>query len=277
MMPETQKFWLCAVIAGLGPTGAKKLCEAYGSIDNIFKLSVKELTDAGIHLKTAENITNWEKLPWKEEIKFCEENNISIISIEDASYPRLLKEIYNPPLILYVKGHLPADSDICIAIVGTRNPSVYGMRMTEKFAEQLSLYGITVVSGMAKGIDTSAHKGALKAGGKTIAVTGCGFMYCYPKENLSLSKEIVKTGAVITEFPSFITPKPENFPQRNRIVSGMCRGVLVVEAGQKSGALITANLALEQGRDVFALPGRADDLTSRGTNHLIKEGAILVE
>lgn len=276
-MDETKKFWVCALLAGLGPTGVKKLLEVYSSIDKIFNLSVKELREAGISVKTAENIVRWETLPYKEEIRFCEENNISIICLDDPLYPRLLKEIYNPPPILYVKGTLPDNNDICIAIVGTRNPSLYGMKMAERFAEQLSSYGIVVVSGMARGIDTAAHRGALKTGGKTVAVTGCGFKYCYPAENLSLSKDIAKTGAVITEFPSYIKPKPENFPQRNRIISGMCKGVFVIEAGQKSGALITANLALEQGRDVFALPGRAEDLTSKGTNQLLKEGAILVE
>lgn len=276
-MDENTKFWLCAVLAGLGPSGARKLIDRYGSIKNVFSLSVKELRDSGIPLKTAENIARWKQLPWEEEIKFCKENNISLISIDDNLYPRLLREIHNPPLLLYVKGTLPSDSDICVAIVGTRNPSLYGIRIAEKFAEKLSLYGITVVSGMARGIDTAAHKGALKGGGRTVAITGCGFRYCYPAENRLLLEEIAKKGAVATEFPSFIKPKPENFPRRNRIVSGMCKGVLVVEAGQKSGALITADLALEQGREVFAIPGRADDLTSKGTNYLLKEGAILVE
>ena len=276
-MDDTKKFWLCAVLAGLGYNGTKKLLEICGDIKDIFNLSVKELREAGIPSKTAENIVKWEKLPLEEEIKFCEENGISIVSIDDPSYPRLLKEIHSPPLLLYVKGTLPSDSDICLAIVGTRNPSIYGIRMAEKFAEQLSIYGFTIVSGMARGIDTAAHRGTLKAGGKTVAVLGCGLRYCYPAENLSLSKEIAKKGAVITEFPSYIMPLAENFPRRNRIVSGMSRGVLVIEAGQKSGALITANLALEQGRDVFAIPGRADDLTSKGTNQLLKEGATLVE
>ncbi|MCX8082321.1 MAG: DNA-processing protein DprA [bacterium] len=276
-MSDTKKFWICAVLAGLGPVGAKKLLEVYGNIEKIFNLSVKEIKEAGIPLNTAENINNWERLPWKQEIEFCRKNNITLVSIDDTSYPRLLREIHNPPILLYVKGNLPSDNDICLAIVGTRNPSIYGLKMAEKFAEQLSFYGITVVSGMARGIDTAAHRGALRTGGKTVAVLGCGMKYCYPVENLSLSKEIEKTGAVITEFPSYIKPKPENFPRRNRIVSGMSRGVLVIEAGQRSGALITANLALEQGRDVFAIPGRADDITSKGTNQLLKEGAILVE
>jgi len=276
-MDETKKFWVCAVLAGLGPAGAKKLLEICGNIEDVFNLSIKELKEAGIPSKTAENIVNWEKLPWYEEIKFCKERGISIVSIEDPSYPRLLKEIHNPPLLLYVKGTLPSDNDVCLAIVGTRNPSMYGIRMAEKFAEQLSTYGIAIVSGMARGIDTAAHKGVLRAGGKTVAVLGCGLRYCYPAENFSLLNEIAQTGAVITEFPSYIKPLPENFPRRNRIISGMCRGVLVIEAGQKSGALITANFALEQGRDVFAIPGRADEFTSKGTNQLLKEGATLIE
>ncbi|HOL22907.1 MAG TPA: DNA-processing protein DprA [bacterium] len=276
-MDDNKKFWLCAVLAGMGYTGVKKLLQVCKGIEDIFNLSLKELKETGIPSKTAENIINWKNLPWYEEIEFCKKNGISLVSIEDPSYPVMLKEINSPPLILYVKGKLPSENDICIAIVGTRNPSLYGIKMAEKFAEQLSFYGITIVSGMARGIDTSAHKGTLKAGGRTVAVLGCGLRYCYPAENLSLSNEIAKTGAVITEFPSYIKPLPENFPKRNRIISGMCRGVLVIEAGQKSGALITANFALEQGRDVFAIPGRADEFTSKGTNQLLKEGATLVE
>jgi len=176
-----------------------------------------------------------------------------------------------------VKGKLPAGNSILFSIVGTRNPSVYGIKMAEKFAMELSYCGFVIVSGMARGIDTAAHNGALKAGGTTIAVTGCGFGHCYPAENRNLSKSIEKSGAVLTEFLSDIPPEPCNFPRRNRIVSGLSRGVLVVEAGQKSGALITAHLALEQGREVFALPGRVDDLTSKGANQLLKEGAALIE
>ncbi|MGI6595726.1 MAG: DNA-processing protein DprA [Candidatus Ratteibacteria bacterium] len=276
-MSETKKCYLCAALAGLGSVGAKKLTETYGSIENISHLSVKELREMGIPLKTANNVVRWETLPWKEELRFCEKNNITLVSIADDDYPHLLKETHSPPLLLYVKGTLPSAKDICIAIVGTRTPSVYGLRTAEKLAGELSLYGITIVSGLARGIDTAAHKGALKTKGKTLAVTGCGFRHFYPKENLRLSEEIAKTGAVITEFPSYITPRPSNFPQRNRIVSGICRGTLVVEAGQKSGALITANFALEQGREVLAIPGRTEDLTSKGTNRLLKEGALLVE
>lgn len=275
-MEENKKFYLCSVLAGLGPVRLTKLLQVYGRIEKIFCLSVSELKDAGIPEKIAVKIERWEGLPWQKELEFCERKGISIITLEDKDYPELLKQIFDPPVLLFVKGTLPEEG-IPFAIVGTRNPSIYGLKMAEKFAEDLSYLGFVVISGMARGIDTSAHKGALKAGGKTIAVTGCGFAQCYPAENRKLAEDIERSGAVITEFVSDVLPEPQNFPRRNRLVSGLSRGVLVVEAGQKSGALITAHLAVEQGREVFALPGRIDTLSSKGTNQLLKEGATLVE
>lgn len=275
-MEENKKFWVCSNLAGLGPVRLKKLLEIYGSIEKIFLLSSLELADAGIPKKLAAKIEGWESLPWKKEMDFCERSGISIITMEDRDYPALLKQTFDPPVVLFVKGTIPADG-ISFAIVGTRNPSVYGLKMAEKFAAELSYYGFVIVSGMARGVDTAAHRGALRAGGKTVAVTGCGFRQCYPRENERLSGDIAKTGAVITEFTSDTPPEPQNFPRRNRVVSGLSRGVLVVEAGQKSGALITAHLAADQGREVFALPGRVDALSSKGANQLLKEGAALVE
>jgi DNA processing protein len=273
---KNKKLWLCANLAGLGSVRLKKLLKDYGSIEKVFSLSHSELADAEIPKKLAVKIQGWEQLPWKNELDFCERNGISVITMEEDNYPALLKQIFDPPILLFVKGKIPAEG-ITFAIVGTRNPSVYGLKMAEKFATELSYYGFVIISGMARGVDTAAHKGALKGGGKTIAVTGCGFKQCYPRENERLSKEISRTGAVITEFTSETPPEPQNFPRRNRIVSGLSRGVLVVEAGQKSGALITAHLAVDQGREVFALPGRVDALSSKGTNQLLKEGAALVE
>jgi DNA processing protein len=218
-----------------------------------------------------------EKLPWQKELEEAEKQNVKIITLQDKSYPALLKKIYDPPCLLYAKGHLPRQ-ELLISIVGTRTPSSYGLKTAEKFAYQLSSYGFTIVSGLARGIDTAAAWGTLKNAGKTIGVIGSGFNYFYPKENEKLTDKIIENGgAVFTEFPFSSKPEKWNFPRRNRIISGLSRGVIVIEAGQRSGALITANSALEQGREVFALPGQIDNLTSRGTNQLLRDGAILAE
>jgi len=205
---KNKKLWLCANLAGLGSVRLKKLLKDYGSIEKVFSLSHSELADAEIPKKLAVKIQGWEQLPWKNELDFCERNGISVITMEEDNYPALLKQIFDPPILLFVKGKIPAEG-ITFAIVGTRNPSVYGLKMAEKFATELSYYGFVIISGMARGVDTAAHKGALKGGGKTIAVTGCGFKQCYPRENERLSKEISRTGAVITEFTSETPPEPQ--------------------------------------------------------------------
>lgn len=192
-------------------------------------------------------------------------------------YPDNLKNIYNPPEELFVDGEiLPSDNN-AIAIVGTRRASYYGMEQCEKLSYDLAIRGITIISGMARGIDSAAHRGALKAKGRTIAVLGSGHNHIYPPENKKLYGEIVKNGAVVSEYEPDIPPFRTNFPRRNRIISGMSKGVVIIEAPRKSGALITADFALEQGRDVFALPGNISSVRSSGTNALIKEGAKLVE
>lgn len=210
------------------------------------------------------------------ELEYMEREGIRAVSRGDAEYPGLLKEIHDPPPVLFVKGaFLPDDAD-SVAIVGSRDASAYGLRMAERLAFDLALAGITVVSGMARGIDSAAHKGAMKAGGRTIAVMGSGFRHIYPSESGKLVQEISAQGAVVTEFPSDVGPLKYNFPKRNRIISGLSKGVVVVEAAAKSGALITADFALEQGREVFAVPGMADSGMSGGSNRLIKDGAKLV-
>lgn len=202
---------------------------------------------------------------------------IRTIKLGDAEYPERLATIHRPPKQLYVNGTFIEQDDIAVAIVGSRRASPYGVEMSEKFGYELALRGVTVVSGMARGIDTAAHRGALKAKGRTIAVMGTGHGHIYPSENKKLYEEIVKSGAVITEFENDMGPMPYNFPQRNRIISGLSLGLLVVEAAKDSGALITATLAAEQGREVFALPGKISSSTSSGTNALIKDGAMLVQ
>jgi len=199
------------------------------------------------------------------------------ITMEDAEYPKLLRNIHKPPKQLYVNGSLLESDEVAVALVGSRRASLYGVEMSEKLGYELALRGVTVVSGMARGIDTAAHRGALKAKGRTIAVMGSGHGHIYPPQNKKLYEEIVKQGAVITEFEDNMKPLAYNFPQRNRIISGLSLGVVVIEAAKDSGALITAGLAAEQGREVFALPGKISSSTSSGTNSLIKDGARLVQ
>jgi DNA processing protein len=269
-------YWIALNLIGISYIKLKKILEELNNVEEIFKQDTKKLIELGLTKNIAEKIERWEELPIKEEIKYIESEGINILTINDPEYPVLLKEIYDPPFLFYYKGKINFN-DISISIVGTRNPSLYGLKMAEKFAFELASYNFTIVSGLARGIDTSAHAGALRANGKTIGVMGSGFKNFYPPENKKLEKDIIKNGAIITEFPSYTLPEKYNFPKRNRIISGLSKGLIVIEAGPRSGALITANFALEQGRDVFALPGRVDTLYSKGTNRLLKDGAILIE
>lgn len=200
---------------------------------------------------------------------------IGAISYNDTCYPEYLKYIYDPPAVLYIKGRISKDEK-CVAVVGSRRATAYGLGMAEKISSELAKSGLTVVSGMARGIDSKAHAGALGAGGRTIAVLGCGLDIAYPYENRELMKKIINSGAVISEFLPGVPPIPFNFPARNRIISGISLAVTVVEANEKSGSLITANYALEQGRDVFAVPGNINCMNSAGTNRLIRDGAGIV-
>jgi len=211
-----------------------------------------------------------------QELALVAKEKIHVLDIFDAQYPKLLKEISHPPLVLYLKGNVDILNEFLFAIVGTRIPTIYGIAMAEEFSYTLASLGMVITSGLARGIDTAAHKGALSRG-KTIAVLGSGLNNIYPKENITLSERIIEAGALISEFPINEPPRQEHFPRRNRIISGLSKGVLVVEAAQRSGALITAHYALEQNREVFAIPGKADSPLSRGTHSLIKEGAKLVD
>ncbi len=199
------------------------------------------------------------------------------VKIGDSEYPKNLKNIHKPPQALYVNGRIFPEDAMAIALVGSRRASNYGLEACEEMAFELASFGVTVVSGMARGIDSAAHRGAIKAKGRTIAVMGSGHNHIYPPENEKLYSEIAANGAVITEFGNAMQPLPENFPRRNRIISGLSLGVVVVEAARNSGALITANFALEQGREVFAVPGKISSHTSSGANELIKDGAKLVQ
>lgn len=215
--------------------------------------------------------------PAKKEIEKCVKLGIKIITTEDEAYPEKLRNIFDPPLCLYYKGALPVKDEVTIAVVGSRSATAFGKVNAGNISGNLASYGINIVSGMARGIDTHAHLGALKVSGRTTAVLGCGLDIIYPPENKKLMEAICQNGAVISEFPLGTEPNSWNFPMRNRIISGLSSAVIVVEASDKSGSLITANCALEQGRDVFAMPGNTLSAVAKGVNRLIKEGARLVE
>jgi len=207
-----------------------------------------------------------------EKIKKCDAD---VVSINDKNYPEMLRYIHDPPLVLYCRGRLEGKAD-CIAVVGSRKATWYGLDMAKRLSGELAENGITIVSGMARGIDSKAHKGAIERGGKTIAVLGCGVDIVYPPENRDLMDDIIKHGAVISEYLPGTKPSQFNFPARNRIISGLSRGVAVIEAGERSGSLITADFALDQGREVFAVPGNINSASSIGTNRLIRDGAKIV-
>ncbi len=212
-----------------------------------------------------------------KEIVFSGKSHVKILGIEDPGYPAPLRYIPDPPYILYIKGELKQEDLIAIGVVGSRKPSVYGRSQAEKLSAEVSALGFCVVSGLARGIDSAAHGAVLKRGGRTLAVLGTGLLKIYPEENRGLAEKICENGALISEFPLLLGPEKWNFPRRNRVISGLSLGSLVIEAGEKSGALITAKYALEQGREVFALPGNVTSAMSKGTNGLIKAGAKLVE
>lgn len=212
------------------------------------------------------------------ELELAERGEVDIITLFDSEYPSILRELADPPLCLYVRGRLPEFPEKAVAVVGTRRMSAYGARMTEKIASAAASMGYTVVSGLAMGVDTVAHHAAVKAQGITVAVIGAGLAHLHPKENIPLAREIIEHGgAVISEFPIAMPPSRQNFPRRNRIVAALCQGTIVTEAGIDSGAMITARLALENNRELFALPGNVDNPAAAGCNALIREGAYLIE
>ena len=271
--------WLAlSLTPGLGPTKARKLVERFGSPDAIFAASLTELESTGMQAVSAQSIATGKSAGLaREEIARAASADITVISLHDPSYPPRLKEIYDPPLILYVRGAVDVLARPGIAMVGTRHPTPYGSGMAERLACDLAGQGLAIISGMARGVDTASHRGAIAAKGKTIAVFGTGVDVIYPKENSRLAEQILALGgALISEFCLGSFAAPQNFPIRNRILSGMSVGVLVVEAAEYSGTRITARLALEQNRDVFAVPGNVTNKNSWGPNTLIKQGAKLV-
>ncbi len=274
-MNDQEALLILNALPDLGPVKINRLLGEYDSPDKIFRASVNRLTGvAGISRKNAETVCGWAKLfDLKRELTLIEKYQLKIVTIQDADYPALLREIYDPPVALYVRGEIQSKDCYWLAIVGARRASYYGLSTAQRLAGQLVNRGFTIVSGLARGVDTAAHQGALGGQGRTVAVLGCGVDRIYPPENRQLRDEIIKAGAVISEFPLGTPPYRHNFPKRNRIISGLCLGVVVVEAGSRSGSLITARLAAEQGREVFSVPGRIDTVVSQGTNVLIKHGA----
>jgi DNA processing protein len=273
-----QALVLLNMVGGIGSVRLKKLVEALGEPRLVFESSAHGLLATGaltplMARSILEAPRRWDVV---REIEESGRKGFKILTLFDKEYPSILKEIYDPPYVLYIKGDLlPADAN-AIGMVGSRGASFYGLSCAERFSSRLAGFGLTIVSGMARGIDTVSHRAALNKKGRTIAVLGSGLNNIYPPENEGLFEEIAKNGAVLTQFSLNTKPLAQNFPIRNRIISGLCRGVLVVEASQKSGALITARYALEQGREVFAIPGKLSSPTSFGTNDLIKQGARMV-
>jgi DNA processing protein len=279
MNQDKLKYWIALKsIDGIGNVNFGALVDRFGSLPAVFAASTHDLKETkGISGPLAAAIAgfkDWDKV--NRELDLLDKQKISIITYQDELYPPKLLNIYDRPPFIYVLGSLNKD-DINIAIVGSRMASTYGKYTTEKISRELALKGITVVSGMARGIDSAAHRGAITAHGRTVAILGSGLDVIYPPENERLFADIIQNGAVISEFSLGTPPRSSNFPARNRIISGMSYGVVIVEAGEKSGSLITARLALEQGREVFAVPGSIDSTGSRGTNRLIKQGAKLIE
>jgi DNA processing protein len=271
--------WLAiSLTSGLGPTKARKLVERFGSPQAVLRASLTELEGAGIQVVSAQSIATGKSAELaREEIAKAAACEATVISSDDLCYPPRLKEIYDPPLVLYVRGNPEVLTQPGIAMVGTRHPTPYGTGMAERLASDLATQGLVIISGMARGVDTASHRGAIAAKGRTIAVFGTGIDVIYPKENSRLSEQILALGgAFISEFPLGTFAAPQNFPIRNRILSGMSVGVLVVEAAEYSGTRITARCALEQNRDVFAVPGNVTNKNSWGPNTLIKQGAKLV-
>jgi DNA processing protein len=279
--PPSQQatYWLAlALTPGLGPTRVKKLIEHFGSAERVFQASLTELEATGMQAISAQALATGKSLELaQQECGKVSECHARVISLSDPEYPPRLKEIYDPPVVLFVRGNMEALAMPGIAVVGTRHPTPYGNGMAERLATDLAAHGLVIISGMARGVDTTAHRGALAAKGKTVAVFGTGIDVIYPKENTRLSEQILAFGgAWISEFPTGTFPAPQNFPIRNRIISGMSVGVLVVEAAEYSGTRITARCALEQNRDVYAVPGNVTNKNSWGPNTLIKQGAKLV-
>ena len=279
MLTNRERLILLNLIPEIGSTRLRRLLDAFGTLDRMWTASVQELQQAaGVGPSLAQRIADGrrDEAALRRELALVQRHGATLVTLEDAEYPARLRTIADPPVALYVHGTLePADAT-AVAIVGSRLASPYGLQSAERLAYDLALRGVTVVSGLARGIDGAAHRGALRASGRTLAVLGGGLARLYPEEHARLASEVAARGALISEYPMDTPPLSYYFPRRNRIISGLSLGVVIVEAAQRSGALITADCALEQGREVFAVPGPMTAATSQGTHHLLKQGARLV-
>lgn len=277
---ENKKYWIWfSLIEKLSIKNKLQLLKIYGSPNIIYKLNKNNLiTDLNIKEEIANNIQESKNENiLNKHIQFMKHNNIDIINIDEREYPTKLKDIYDPPISLFIKGNKQILNETGIAIIGCRDCSSYGKKAAQYFAYNLAKENINIISGLAKGIDSYGHIGCIHSKGKTIAVIGNGLDTIYPKENYELAKLILENnGAIISEYPCGTKPKKMNFPARNRIVSGISNGIIVVEAKEKSGTLITVDFALEQGKDIFVVPGNINSINSIGTNELIKQGAKLI-
>jgi DNA processing protein len=276
---EEELHWLALkLVPGLGTRISKRLLDRFRSPESIFRASPTELEGAGVSAAVAQSIASGcafeDAATQQEKVK---ETGTVVVTVSDPRYPAPLREIYDPPLLLFARGRLELLATIMLGVVGTRRPTPYGLAVAERLSGDLAQAGLTIVSGMARGIDTASHKGALATGGNTTAVLGCGVDMVYPSENRKLAADLSVKGLLLSEFPMGSTAFPQNFPIRNRIISGMSAGVLVVEGAQYSGSAITAKLAMDQGREVFAVPGNITSKLSWGPNLLIKQGAKLIQ
>jgi DNA processing protein len=276
---EAASELLLGLVDGVGPRVRKALVEHFGSAANVLAAAVSELRSVpGVGAKIGQAIAAARReIDVAAELALCRQNGVGLLALSQPEYPQQLRTIYDPPGVLFVRGKVLAQDGLAVAIVGTRHATPYGLAQAERLAGGLARAGYTIVSGLARGIDAAAHRGALKAGGRTLAVLGSGVLNIYPPEHVQLAEEVIAQGAVLSENPPRSPPLAGAFPQRNRIVTGLSLGVIVVEAADRSGALISARHATEQGREVFAVPGRVDSRMSKGCHRLIRDGAKLVE
>ncbi len=275
---EDIKYWVgFNLIPGIGRVRFTQLENYFGNLEDAWKASSTDIRQAGLDTNSVRAIISWRpKVSLDTEMEKLDRYGVKALTWHHPDYPSRLKEIYDYPPLLYIRGSLLPEDEWCLAVVGTRRATAYGRQVTEEIVADLVGSKITIVSGLAKGIDSVAHRTALEAGGRNIAVFACGLDTVYPSENVELARRIMQQGALMSEYPMGTRPRAEYFPRRNRIMSGLSLGVLVIEAGETSGAMITARMALEQNREVFAIPGGILSPTSKGTNRLIQEGAKLV-
>ena len=277
-MADDTKYWVAFNrIPGIGRARCFRMMERFGSLDAAWLASQSQLAAAGLDEKSVLAIMGARpRISPDAEMERLEQHGVRALLRSDPAYPFRLKEIYDPPAVLYVKGTIEPEDDWCITLVGTRRVTAYGREVTQRLSRDLARNGITIISGLALGVDGIAHQSALDVGGRTIAIVACGLDMVYPPSHAALAAHIAEHGAVISDYPLGVRPKPEYFPRRNRILAGISMGTVVVEAPEKSGALITARFALEENREVFAVPGSILSPASRGTNRLVQDGAKAV-